>query len=228
VKTRSGVPKIGAVTIGQSPRVDIVPEFRAAAGLELEIVERGALDGLSPDEIRTLAPGRGSIERTPGRENMEGTAEEGFVYCGPSGAGHYVKMVHNGIEYGVMQAYAEGFDLLRNAGSKEVSDEYRYEFNLADMAEVWRRGSVIGSWLLDLTAAALADDQNLEEFSGHVQDSGEGRWALMAAIESATPADVLSAALYRRFRSRKDNTFAEKVLSAMRFQFGGHRESTGT
>ena len=174
--------------------------------------------------FKTLAPGRGDIPRTPGREKMPGTAEDGYLYCGPSGAGHFVKMVHNGIEYGIMQAYAEGFDIFRNATSKELHEDLRYDLNLADIAEVWRRGSVISSWLLDLTAMALAENPTLSEYSGFVEDSGEGRWTIQAAIEEAVPVDVLSAALFTRFRSRQEHTFAEKVLSAMRQKFGGHLE----
>jgi len=174
--------------------------------------------------LKTLAPGRGAIPRTPGREKLGGTAEEGYIHCGPPGAGHFVKMVHNGIEYGLMQAYAEGFDIFKNATSKEIPEEHRYKLNLADIAEVWRRGSVVSSWLLDLTAMAMAKDEALSEFSGFVQDSGEGRWTIMAALEEAVPADVLSAALYTRFRSRQEHTYAEKVLSAMRKMFGGHVE----
>jgi len=174
--------------------------------------------------FKTLAPGRGDIPRTPGREKVIGTAEEGYIYCGPSGAGHFVKMVHNGIEYGLMQAYAEGFDIFRNAESKELPEEQRYNLNLADIAEVWRRGSVVSSWLLDLTAMALVENPTLEEYTGFVQDSGEGRWTIQAAIDEAVPADVLSAALYTRFRSRQEHTFAEKMLSAMRQKFGGHVE----
>ena len=174
--------------------------------------------------FKTLAPGRGDIPRTPGREKMPGTAEDGYIYCGPAGAGHFVKMVHNGIEYGLMQAYAEGFDIFRNATSKELPEEYRYDLNLADIAEVWRRGSVVASWLLDLTAMALAENPSLSEYSGFVQDSGEGRWTIQAAIDEAVPADVLTAALYVRFRSRQEHTFAEKMLSAMRQKFGGHVE----
>jgi 6-phosphogluconate dehydrogenase len=174
--------------------------------------------------FKTLAPGRGNIPRTPGRESVGGTAEEGYIYCGPSGAGHFVKMIHNGIEYGLMQAYAEGFDIFRNANSKELPEEYRYDLNLADIAEVWRRGSVVQSWLLDLTAMALLENPTLSNYTGYVQDSGEGRWTIMAAIEEAVPADVLSASLYTRFRSRQEHTFAEKILSAMRHMFGGHVE----
>ncbi|HEY6972117.1 MAG TPA: decarboxylating 6-phosphogluconate dehydrogenase [Candidatus Angelobacter sp.] len=174
--------------------------------------------------FKTLAPGVGDIPRTPGREKLGGTAELGYLYCGPSGAGHFVKMVHNGIEYGLMQAYAEGFDIFRNATSDQLPQDYRYSLNVADIAEVWRRGSVVSSWLLDLTAIALAENPNLSEYTGFVQDSGEGRWTIMAALEEAVPADVLSAALYTRFRSRHEHTFAEKMLSAMRQQFGGHIE----
>jgi 6-phosphogluconate dehydrogenase len=174
--------------------------------------------------FKTLAPGRGNIPRTPGRESISGTAEEGYQYCGPSGAGHFVKMVHNGIEYGLMQAYAEGFDIFRNANSKDLPEEIRYNLNVADIAEVWRRGSVVSSWLLDLTAMALVEDPDLAGYSGFVQDSGEGRWTIQAALEEAVPVEVLSAALYTRFRSRQEHTFAEKILSAMRKKFGGHIE----
>jgi 6-phosphogluconate dehydrogenase len=174
--------------------------------------------------FKTLSPGRGNITRTPGRENIAGTAEDGYLYCGPSGAGHFVKMIHNGIEYGLMQAYAEGFDIFRNANSKDLPEEIRYDLNLGDIAEVWRRGSVVSSWLLDLTAMALIEEPDLASYSGFVQDSGEGRWTIQAAIEEAVPAEVLSAALYARFRSRQEHTFAEKILSAMRKKFGGHVE----
>ncbi len=174
--------------------------------------------------FRALAPGRGEIERTPGRDGKGGTAEEGYIHCGPPGSGHFVKMVHNGIEYGVMQAYAEGFDILRSAAKDELPEGYRYDLDLADVAEVWRRGSVISSWLLDLTAIALLEDGDLAGYSGFVEDSGEGRWTVQAAIEESVPAEVLSAALYTRFRSRQEHTFAEKVLSAMRHKFGGHIE----
>ena len=174
--------------------------------------------------FKTLAPGRGNIVRTPGREKVSSTVEDGYLYCGPSGAGHFVKMVHNGIEYGLMQAYAEGFDIFHNANSKDLPEDLRYDLNVADIAEVWRRGSVISSWLLDLTAMALLEDRDLANYSGFVQDSGEGRWTIQAAIEEAVPAEVLSAALYTRFRSRQEHTFAEKILSAMRQKFGGHLE----
>ena len=174
-----------------------------------------AVDHLDPI-FRTLAPGVGEIERTPGRESEPAAVERGYLHCGPAGAGHFVKMVHNGIEYGLMQAYAEGFDLLKSVE--------RYDFDLASVAEVWRRGSVITSWLLDLTATAMLKDPGLTDYSGYVQDSGEGRWTILTAVEEAVPADVLSASLYARFRSRQEHTFAEKVLSAMRSGFGGHTE----
>ena len=187
--------------------------------------------------FKTLAPGRGDIPRTPGRERVDGSAEEGYLHCGPSGAGHFVKMVHNGIEYGVMAAYAEGLNILNHADAghhqQEIDAEttplrdpehYMYDFNLADVAEVWRRGSVIASWLLDLTAISLLEQPKLDRYSGRVSDSGEGRWTLLAAIESSAPAPVLSAALYERFSSRGEGDFADKLLSAMRFQFGGHLE----
>ncbi|MBI1852216.1 MAG: decarboxylating 6-phosphogluconate dehydrogenase [Planctomycetes bacterium] len=174
--------------------------------------------------FRTLAPGQGATPPSAGRKKGVSTAEEGFLHCGPTGSGHFVKMVHNGIEYGLMQAYAEGFDILLNARSKELPEDQRFEMNLGDIAELWRRGSVVGSWLLDLSALALAESPTLAEYTGFVQDSGEGRWTIMAAIEEAVPADVLSAALYTRFRSRQQHTFAERVLSAMRNKFGGHVE----
>ena len=173
--------------------------------------------------LRTLAPGQGSVAPSEGRAAV-GTAHEGFLHCGPVGAGHFVKMIHNGIEYGLMQAYAEGFDILRNAGSEALPPDHRYDLHLADIAELWRRGSVVSSWLLDLAAIALAADPHLDNYVGVVADSGEGRWTVHAAIEEAVPADVITAALYTRFRSRQDHTFAEKVLSALRAQFGGHVE----
>jgi 6-phosphogluconate dehydrogenase len=182
-----------------------------------------AVDLLDPI-FAALAPGLGDISRTPGREGRDPRAELGYIHAGPSGAGHFVKMVHNGIEYGLMQAYAEGLDILRNKDSKDLPEDERFELNMPDIAEVWRRGSVISSWLLDLGAAALAKDPQLKNFSGFVQDSGEGRWTVEAAIEEAVSADVLSTALYARFRSRQEHTFGEKILSAMRFGFGGHIE----
>jgi 6-phosphogluconate dehydrogenase len=182
-----------------------------------------ALQRLTP-VLETLAPGMGTTTASPGREGKQSTAERGYLHCGPSGSGHFVKMVHNGIEYGLMQAYAEGFDILRNASSTELPAEQRYQLDLGDIAELWRRGSVVSSWLLDLAAGALAQSPALAEFTGFVQDSGEGRWTIQAAIDEAVPADVLSAALYARFRSRQEHTFAERMLSAMRAGFGGHRE----
>jgi 6-phosphogluconate dehydrogenase len=187
--------------------------------------------------FKTLAPGRGNIDRTPGREKAAGTAEEGYLHCGPSGAGHFVKMVHNGIEYGLMAAYAEGLNILKHANVGKQHHEtdaettplrnpehYQYDFNLADVAEVWRRGSVVASWLLDLTAISLLQEPTLEKFSGRVSDSGEGRWTILAGIESGAPAPVLTESLYERFSSRGEADFASKILSAMRFQFGGHIE----
>jgi 6-phosphogluconate dehydrogenase len=182
-----------------------------------------AVDLLDPI-FAALAPGLGDIARTPGRAKGDSRAERGYIHAGPSGAGHFVKMVHNGIEYGLMQAYAEGFDILRNKDSKDLAEDERFTLNMPDIAEVWRRGSVISSWLLDLGAAALAKDPQLKDFSGFVQDSGEGRWTVEAAIEEAVPADVITTALYARFRSRQEHSFGEKMLSAMRFGFGGHVE----
>ena len=174
--------------------------------------------------FRTLAPGVDTVPGTPGRERSGSPAEHGYLYCGPSGAGHFVKMVHNGIEYGLMQAYAEGLDIMKNANSKDLPEELRYDLDLADIAELWRRGSVVSSWLLDLTAQALAENPTLSAYTGVVADSGEGRWTIMAALEEAVPCDVLAASLFARFRSRREHTFAEKVLSAMRHKFGGHVE----
>jgi 6-phosphogluconate dehydrogenase len=185
--------------------------------------DASAFEQLEP-LFRDLAPGRGQIEPTPGREGRSSTADQGYLYTGPAGSGHFVKMIHNGIEYGMMQAFAEGFDILKGAGQSFIPAERRYQLDLADITELWRRGSVVSSWLLDLSAIALAQDPDLSGYSGHVEDSGEGRWTLLAAIEEAVPAEVLSAALYARFRSRQDHTFAEKTLSAMRKQFGGHQE----
>ncbi|HSN87994.1 MAG TPA: decarboxylating 6-phosphogluconate dehydrogenase [Thermoanaerobaculia bacterium] len=187
-------------------------------GGECQVVQR--LDPI----WKTLAPGRGDVVPAPGREGKESTAEEGYLHCGPVGAGHFVKMVHNGIEYGLMQAYAEGFDIFKNANSKELAEEHRFDLDLADIAEVWRRGSVVSSWLLDLTASALAESPGLSDYTGFVEDSGEGRWTIEAAIEEAVPANVLAASLFARFRSRQEHTFGEKVLSAMRKKFGGHVE----
>ncbi|HEV2201924.1 MAG TPA: decarboxylating 6-phosphogluconate dehydrogenase [Bryobacteraceae bacterium] len=200
-------------------------------GGETEIVKR--LDPI----FKTLAPGRGNLSRTPGRDTVGGTAEDGYLHCGPSGAGHFVKMVHNGIEYGLMAAYAEGLNILKHANAGKSSREtdaettplrnpehYQYDFNLADVTEVWRRGSVIASWLLDLTASSLLDEPSLDRFSGRVSDSGEGRWTILAAIESGAPAPVLSTALDQRLTSQGEGDFAAKILSALRFQFGGHVE----
>src|ERR1700733_1516119 len=187
--------------------------------------------------FKTLAPGRGNVDRTPGREKATGTSEDGYLHCGPSGAGHFVKMVHNGIEYGLMAAYAEGLNILKHANvgkQKQEADaettplrnpeHYMYDFNLADISEVWRRGSVVASWLLDLTAISFTEQPNLDKYSGRVSDSGEGRWTILAGIESGAPSPVLTEALYERFTSRGESDFANKILSAMRFQFGGHLE----
>ncbi len=201
-------------------------------GGDLEAVQR--LDPI----FKTIAPGRGNeIPRTPGREKVAGTAEEGYLHCGPSGAGHFVKMVHNGIEYGIMAAYAEGLNILKHANVGKTGrtvdaettplrnpEHYQYDLNLPDVTEVWRRGSVIASWLLDLTAIALLKSPELANFSGRVSDSGEGRWTIMAAIDESVPAEVLTAALYERFASRGEANFADKLMSAMRFEFGGHVE----
>jgi 6-phosphogluconate dehydrogenase len=191
--------------------------------------------------FKTLAPGTGDIPRTPGREKIDGTAELGYLHCGGNGAGHFVKMVHNGIEYGIMAAYAEGMNILRhaNVGEQQHATDaettplrnpelYRYDLNLRDIAEVWRRGSVIASWLLDLTATALTEDPALDSFAGRVSDSGEGRWTIKAAIDAAVPVPVLSTALYERFSSRGEATFADKLLSAMRYEFGGHVEKSAS
>jgi 6-phosphogluconate dehydrogenase len=200
--------------------------------------EKDVVQHLDPI-FSTLAPGIGDISRTPGRDQLDGTAEQGYLYCGPNGAGHFIKMVHNGIEYGVMAAYAEGLSVLRSANIGKQSqgvdaettplrdpEHYQYDFNLRDVAEVWRRGSVIASWLLDLTAAALVQDPGLSNFAGRVSDSGEGRWTIKAGIDEAVPTPVLTASLYERFSSRGEADYADKLLSAMRFQFGGHLEKT--
>jgi 6-phosphogluconate dehydrogenase len=185
--------------------------------------ERAAVERLDPI-WKTLAPGRGDVPPAPGREGKKSTAEDGYLHCGGVGAGHFVKMVHNGIEYGLMQAYAEGFDIFRNATSQSLPENHRYDLDLADIAEVWRRGSVVSSWLLDLTASALAENPDLSEYTGAVEDSGEGRWTVIAAVEEAVPVHVLAASLFDRFRSRQEHTFGEKMLSAMRYKFGGHVE----
>jgi 6-phosphogluconate dehydrogenase len=189
--------------------------------------ERAVVERLDPI-FAALAPGLGNVTRTIGRDGRDARAERGYIHAGPNGAGHFVKMVHNGIEYGLMHAYAEGFDILRNAATQSRPVDERFDLDLADIAEVWRRGSVISSWLLDLTASALAQDSQLASYSGYVEDSGEGRWTIMAALEEAVPADVLSAALYARFRSRQEHTFAEQIISAMRKGFGGHVEPKNT
>jgi 6-phosphogluconate dehydrogenase len=244
---------------GNSYYIDDIRRAKDLAGKKLHYVDVGTSGGVwglergycmmiggEPEVVgrldpifRTLAPGAGEIPRTPGREKLDGTAELGYLHCGGNGAGHFVKMVHNGIEYGVMAAYAEGLGILRDAniGKKAGTidaettplpypEHYLYDFNLRDIAEVWRRGSVIASWLLDLTASALTGDPELKEFAGRVSDSGEGRWTIKAAIDEAVPAPVLTAALYERFASRGEADFANKLLSAMRFQFGGHLEKT--
>ena len=189
--------------------------------------DKAVVDRLDPI-FAALAPGIGDIPRTAAREGRDPRIEQGYIHAGPVGAGHFVKMVHNGIEYGLMQAYAEGFDILKNANIDALPAEHRFDLDIADIAEVWRRGSVIPSWLLDLTASALAENHTLENYSGFVEDSGEGRWTVNAAIDEAVPAEVLTAALFARFRSRKEHTFAEKILSAMRAGFGGHREPRKT
>jgi 6-phosphogluconate dehydrogenase len=198
--------------------------------------EKAIVDRLDP-LFRTLAPGMGDVPRTPGRERLDGTAELGYLHCGAAGAGHFVKMVHNGIEYGLMAAYAEGLGVLRDANVGKQAhaadaettplrhpQNYQYDLNLRDIVEVWRRGSVVASWLLDLIAISLVEDPDLKQFTGHVADSGEGRWTIKAAIDEAVPVPVLSAALYQRFTSRGESDYQDKVLSAMRFQFGGHHE----
>ena len=185
--------------------------------------EKSVVDHLDPI-FKTLAPGIGDIPTTPGREGADPRAEQGYTHCGPNGSGHFVKMVHNGIEYGLMQAYAEGFHILEQASSKALPELQRYDLNLGDIAESWRRGSVVSSWLLDLTSIAFAENSDLSNYSGYVQDSGEGRWTIMAAIEEGVPATLLSAALYSRFRSREEHSFTDKLISAMRHGFGGHVE----
>ncbi len=187
--------------------------------------DKAQVDRLDPI-FQALAPGEGNIAKTPGREKSDPRVTKGYMHVGPPGSGHFVKMVHNGIEYGLMQAYAEGFDIMRGRSSDKLPEEERFDINVADVAEVWRRGSVVASWLLDLTSIALAKSSSLEEFTGKVDDSGEGRWTVQAAVDEAVAAPVITAALYTRFRSRTGNTFGEKLLSAMRKEFGGHIEST--
>jgi 6-phosphogluconate dehydrogenase len=186
--------------------------------------DKAAVDRLDPI-FAALAPGAGTIDKTPGRGARDPRVEQGYIHTGPAGSGHFVKMVHNGIEYGLMQAYAEGFDILHHKSSDELPEDERFTLDTADVAEVWRRGSVVSSWLLDLTAIALAENASLSNFVGGVADSGEGRWTVEAAVEEAVPAPVLSASLFARFRSRREHTFADKLLSAMRAQFGGHQEA---
>ncbi len=185
--------------------------------------EKAAVDHLDPIFV-ALAPGMGDVPRTPGREGRNPTAEQGYLHCGPAGSGHFVKMIHNGIEYGMMQAFAEGFNVMKHKNSTELPENMRFDLNMGDIAEVWRRGSVVSSWLLDLTAQALATDEDLEAFSGSVSDSGEGRWTIDAAVEEAVPVPVLAASLWARFSSRAQSTYGDKMLSAMRFGFGGHLE----
>ena len=214
--------KIDYVDVGTSGGVwGLERGYCMMIGGDNAVVER--LDPI----FATMAPCLGDIPRTPGREGRNPRAEQGYIHTGPIGSGHFVKMVHNGIEYGLMQAYAEGFDILKNANTDALPADHRFDLDIADIAEVWRRGSVIPSWLLDLTASALAGNHTLDQYSGFVEDSGEGRWTINAAINEAVPAEVLTAALFARFRSRKDHTFAEKILSAMRAGFGGHKEPQG-
>jgi 6-phosphogluconate dehydrogenase len=231
-RAKSLAPRIHYVDVGTSGGVwGLERGYCLMIGGETDVVKH--LDPI----FATLAPGVGNIARTPGREKIGGTAEHGYLHCGPNGAGHFVKMIHNGIEYGVMAAFAEGFGILReaNAGKQQHArdaettplrdpEHYQYDFNLPDIAEVWRRGSVIASWLLDLTAAALAQDPQLSQFTGRVSDSGEGRWTIKAAIDEAVPVPVLSTALFERFSSRGQSEFQNKLLSAMRYEFGGHVE----
>jgi 6-phosphogluconate dehydrogenase len=245
---------------GNSYYVDDIRRARDLAAKQIDYVDVGTSGGVwglergycmmigGPDQavrrldpvFKTLAPGVGNIPRTPGREKISGSAEQGYLHCGPNGAGHFVKMVHNGIEYGLMAAYAEGLAILRDANAGKQAhaidaettplrdpEHYQYDLNLRDIAEVWRRGSVIASWLLDLTASALIKDAGLSGFTGQVSDSGEGRWTIKAAIDEAVPVPVLSAALYQRFSSRGEADFQDKLLSAMRFEFGGHMEKSG-
>lgn len=243
----AGGASAGEVVIdgGNSFYKDDIRRAKALAEKNVHYVDVGTSGGVwglergycmmigGPDQVvrdldpifSALAPGAGSIERTRGRaEGIDDRAERGYIHAGPAGAGHFVKMIHNGIEYGLMQAYAEGFDVLKGKASERLPEDERYDLNLADIAEVWRRGSVISSWLLDLTAQALASDPHLEKFSGNVADSGEGQWTIEAAMEEAVPVNVLTTALFARYRSRVEHTFGEKALSAMRFGFGGHVE----
>jgi 6-phosphogluconate dehydrogenase len=246
IEELAGLAGPGSVIIdgGNSFYKDDIRRAKALAARSIDYIDVGTSGGVwglergfcmmigGRDEVvrrldpifEALAPGLGDIARTPGRDGRDGRAERGYIHAGPAGAGHFVKMVHNGIEYGLMQAFAEGFDILKGKASETLPEDERFIIDLAEVAEVWRRGSVISSWLLDLTAAALAKDHDLEEFSGSVADNGEGRWTLDAAMEEEVPAYVISAALYARFRSRVESTFGDKLLSAMRFGFGGHVE----
>ena len=246
IDTLSGLLEAGDTVIdgGNTFYKDDIRRARALREKGIDYVDVGTSGGVwglqrgycmmigGPDEtvqrldpiFATLAPGVGNIDKTEERQDRDPRPEQGYMYCGPAGAGHFVKMVHNGIEYGMMQAYAEGFDVLKNKASAALAEDERFTLDIADVAEVWRRGSVISSWLLDLTAAALAENETLSNYSGEVSDSGEGRWTVEAAIEEAVPVPVLSASLFARFRSRSGNTFGEKLLSAMRFKFGGHVE----
>ena len=248
IETLTGLGRPGDIIIdgGNSFYKDDIRRAKACAEKGLHYVDVGTSGGVwglergycmmigAEDEVfahldpifETLAPGLGSIARTRGRDHpdYDPRAEKGYIHAGPAGAGHFVKMVHNGIEYGLMQAYAEGFDILKSKSSDKLPQDERFDLNLTDIAEVWRRGSVISSWLLDLSAAALAKDQMLADFSGNVADSGEGHWTIEAAMEEAVPVNVLSAALFARYRSRVEHTFGDQLLSAMRFGFGGHVE----
>ncbi|ARP88525.1 phosphogluconate dehydrogenase (NAD(+)-dependent, decarboxylating) [Bordetella genomosp. 9] len=246
IETLSNLLEPGDIVIdgGNTMYKDDIRRAKALAARKIEYVDVGTSGGIwglergycmmigGEDRVvrhldpifSCLAPGLGDIPRTPGREGRDDRAERGYIHAGPAGAGHFVKMVHNGVEYGIMQAYAEGFDILKTKGSDQVPEDQRLNIDVADVAEVWRRGSVVSSWLLDLTAIALAKDPKLSSFSGEVADSGEGRWTIDAAVEQAVPAPVLASALFARFRSRQDATFGDKLLSAMRFGFGGHVE----
>jgi 6-phosphogluconate dehydrogenase len=246
IDTLAGLLEPGDIIIdgGNTMYKDDIRRAKALAARKIEYVDVGTSGGIwglergycmmigGPDNVvkhldpifSCLAPGLGDIPRTPGREGRDPRAEQGYIHAGPAGSGHFVKMVHNGIEYGIMQAYAEGFDILKTKNSDQLPEDQRLNIEVADVAEVWRRGSVVSSWLLDLTAIALAKDPKLAGFSGDVADSGEGRWTIDAAVEQAVPAPVLASALFARFRSRQDATFGDKMLSAMRFGFGGHVE----
>jgi 6-phosphogluconate dehydrogenase len=246
IKAIGDIAEPGDIVIdgGNSFYKDDIRRSKELAEKQVDYVDVGTSGGVwglergycmmigGPDQVvrrldpifEALAPGLGNIERTPKRETFDPRAEKGYIHAGPAGAGHFVKMIHNGIEYGLMQAYAEGFDILKGKKSDKLPEDQRYDLNLADIAEVWRRGSVVSSWLLDLTAIALANNPTLSNFSGSVADSGEGQWTVEAAMEEAVPATVLTTSLFARYRSRVEHTFADQVLSAMRFGFGGHVE----